>query len=69
MNGTDLHNIAQWLGLAVTVGSLWRFVLKPLIDEREVVREWRRDVTARLAILEKDQDADTAALRKRLTEE
>ena len=67
-NGT-LHNIAQWIGLAVTVGSLWRFVIKPLFDEREAVREWRRDMRTRLTLLEKDQPEDIAALRKRLTEE
>ena len=69
MNGDTLHNIAQWIGLAVTIGSLWRFVLKPLIDEREAVREWRRDMEVRMTLLETSQDPETAALRKRLTEE
>ena len=69
MNGTDLHNLAQWLGLAVTIGSLWRFVIKPLFDEREAVREWRRDMQTRVTLLEDNQPEDTAALRRRLTEE
>ena len=69
MNGSDLHNLAQWLGLIVTVGSLWRFVIKPLFDEREAVREWRRDMKTRVALLEAKQDPETVALRKRLTDE
>ena len=68
MNGSDFHNLAQWLGMIVTVGSLWRFVIKPLFDERETVRKWRRDINARMALLEQDQPDKVAALRHRLTE-
>ena len=64
----SLHDAAQWLGFAVTIGSLWRFVIKPLFDERETTREWRRDMDARVKLLEKHQPPEDAELRDRLVE-
>lgn len=70
MNGEiSVSDILQWVAFISTVGGIYRFVIKPLFQEREEVRRWRRNTETRLTMLEAQQDPAHASLRKSLLED
>ena len=65
-----LSGVVAAVSLAGSLGGVWRFLLKPILDgmkaEQKATDEWRRSMDVRVTLLEKDQPEETAKLREEL---
>lgn len=65
-----LGGVAAVISLVGSLGGVWRFLLKPILDgmkaEQKATDEWRRSMDVRVTLLEKDQPEETAKLREEL---
>ena len=65
-----LGGLAAVISLVGSLGGVWRFLLKPILDgmkaEQKATDDWRREVDIRVTLLEKDASEETAKLRKEL---
>ena len=67
-----LGGITAVVGLIGSLGGIWRFILKPILDgmkeEQKSTDAWRREINVRVKLLEHGVPVDIDKLRKDLLE-